>query len=46
MKNRPNALNEPRDLGREWHSDSEFTELEPLELFSPFLLSTILSYDA
>ena len=22
MKNRPGAANEPRDLGREWHSDS------------------------
>ena len=22
MKNRPGSANEPRDLGREWHSDS------------------------
>ncbi len=22
MKNRPGSTNEPRDLGREWHSDS------------------------
>ena len=25
MKNRPGSLNEPRDLGREWHSDSMFS---------------------
>ncbi|KAL2447359.1 Alpha-ketoglutarate-dependent dioxygenase oryG [Exophiala dermatitidis] len=26
MKNRPDSLNEPRDLGREWHSDCLFEE--------------------
>ena len=30
MKNRPNDTNQPKDLGREWHSDSEcLLEYEP-----------------
>ena len=28
MKNRPGSINEPRDLGREWHSDSTFQPTE------------------
>lgn len=25
MKNRPNSLDEPKDLSREWHSDCSFS---------------------
>lgn len=34
MKDRPNDTNQPKDLGREWHSDSEPKQSKDLRLSS------------